>query len=284
MIRSLINIALSWQMFLLVLLSVVLVQVDCFAISDMKIAITSSESVRKFYESIPYPSSFDKPIQLTTGDDFKMVFVINDKQTQKGVQPHQAFLTLTSEKSGNQIPIIVRVRESGKAKVELDMKSAPNELLSSPGNYSLDLIIGTFSHKDPLKYHIGTLDVDVPVMPSGPSPVVYGPKPEIHHIFRPDEKLPPIWLSYSFVVIVVMPWLFLIGSWTYIGVNVSLLAKEPKSALMSLLFLSSILAIEVVFYNYWTHLNIFQTLSLLTVLSIVAFITGQKALSDVQKW
>ncbi|CAG8848591.1 22580_t:CDS:1, partial [Racocetra persica] len=46
----------------------------------------------------------------------------------------------------------------------------------------------------------------------------------------------------------------------------------------------SILAIEVLFYNYWTHLNIFQTLSWLTGLSIVAFITGQKALSDVQKW
>ncbi|CAG8556987.1 402_t:CDS:2, partial [Racocetra fulgida] len=201
---------------------------------------------------IPYPSSFDKPIQLTTGDDFKMIFIINDKQTQKGVQPHQAFLTLTSEKSGNQIPIIVRVRENGKSK---DMKSAPNELLSSPGNYSLDLIIGTFSHNDPLKYHIGTLDVDVPVISSEPSTVVYGPKPEINHIFRPDEKLPPIWLSYT-----------------------------PGSTLMSLLFLSSILAIEVLFYNYWTHLNIFQTLSWLTGLSIVAFITGQKALSDVQKW
>ncbi|KAF0455822.1 Ribophorin II [Gigaspora margarita] len=283
MIRSLINI-ISWRAFLLVLLTSVLVQADDFVISDVKIAVTTSESVRKLYESIPYPSSFDKPIQLTSGDDFKMIFVVNDKQTQKGVQPHQAFLTLTSEKNGNQIPIIIRVRENGKSKVELDMKSAPDELLSSPGNYSLDLIIGTFSYNDPLKYHVGTLEIDVPIQSSGPSPVVYGPKPEIHHIFRPDEKLPPIWLSYSFMAIVLIPWVFLIGAWAYIGVNVSLLARAPESSLMSILFLGSLLAIEILFYNYWTHLNIFQTLTWLTGLSIVAFITGQKALSDVQKW
>ncbi|CAG8784286.1 16052_t:CDS:2, partial [Dentiscutata erythropus] len=274
----------SWRAFLLALLTLALVQAEGFVLSDVKIAVTTSESVRKLYESIPYPSSFDKPIQLTSGDDFKMIFVVTDKQTQKGVQPHQAFLTLTSEENGNQIPIIVRVRENGKAKVELDMKSAPNELLSSPGNHSLDLIIGAFSHNDPLKYHVGTLEVDVPIQSSGPSPVVYGPKPEIHHIFRPDEKLPPIWLSYSFMAIILIPWLFLIGAWAYIGVNVSLLANAPESALMSLIFLGTLLGIEILFYNYWTHLNIFQTLTWLAGLSIVAFITGQKALSGVQKW
>ena len=139
-----------------------------------------------------------------------MIFSIQDKETKKGIQPHQSMLNLSSKQTGNQIPIIVTVRENGKARAELDMKSAPEDLLSSPGNYSLNLIIGTFSHNNPINYHIGTVNIDVPYTPS--VHIKYGSKPEIYHIFKPDQKLPPIIISYIFVIIVLSPWLFLTGA------------------------------------------------------------------------
>ena len=137
-----------------------------------------------------------------------MIFTVKDKVTQNGIQPHQSMLILSPKQTGNQIPIIVTVRKSGNARAELNMKSAPEELLSSPGNYSLNLIIGTFSHDNPINYHIGTVNIDIPNEPF--IPIIYGPKPEIFHNFKPDQKLPPKILSYSFVVIVLIPWLFLI--------------------------------------------------------------------------
>lgn len=179
-----------------------------------------------------------------------MIFILQDKKTGKGIRPHQAFVILTSKETGDQVSLIVRVRGNGKSKFELvgisfflllisivfssflsflmiivffktkkkidhskDTKSAPKEILSSPGNYSFNLVIGTFSHNRPLNYHIGTVEIDLPATPSETdSQFVYGPKPEISHIFRPTEKLPPIFLSYSFALITLTPWMFLVIS------------------------------------------------------------------------
>uniref|UniRef100_A0A1D1XVI8 Ribophorin II n=1 Tax=Anthurium amnicola TaxID=1678845 RepID=A0A1D1XVI8_9ARAE len=279
--------ALSWQIFLLLLFAIVSAQEAgerSFVITDMKLAVTTSDSVRKLTESITYPSSLDKPIELAQGDNLKVIFSIHDKETKKGIQPHQSMLILSSKQAGIQIPIIVTVREKGKARAELNMKSAPKDLLSSPGNYSLSLIIGTFSHNNPINYHIGTVIIDIPYTPSVPVPVKYGPKPEIYHTFKPDQKLPSIYISYTFMMIVLSPWLFLIGAWIHLGVNVSFLTSEPGSLPAIISFLFTLLAIEILFYNYWIHLNIFQTLSWLSGLSILAFLLGQKALSDVQGW
>ncbi|CAI2165442.1 7827_t:CDS:2 [Funneliformis geosporum] len=274
--------ALSWQIFALLMCTTISAQDSerGFILSDLKLAVTTSEARRKLTESLPYPSSLDKLIELSQGDNLKMIFTIQDKATKRGIQPHQSLLVLSSNQTGSQIPILVTVRETGKARAELNLKTIPGNLFS--GNYSLNLIIGTFSHDDPINYHIGTVKIDIPTTYS--APVKYGPKPEIHHIFKPDQKLPPKFLSYSFVVIVLTPWLFLIGAWIQLGVNVSFLTSEPETLPAIIGFLGTLSAIEILFYNYWTHLNIFQTLSWLSGLSALAFFLGQKALSDVQEW
>ncbi|RHZ79031.1 hypothetical protein Glove_152g15 [Diversispora epigaea] len=286
MIKFFILLSCTLSLAFLTTLTVALENEKGFAVNDLKIAVTSDVSGRKLYESISYPSSIEEPIHLAQGDDLKMIFVLQDKQTNKGIQPHQALVILTSEKTGNQVPLIVRVRINGKSKFELDMKSPPKEILSSPGNYSFNLVIGTFSHNHPLNYHIGTVEIDLPSTPEKTnSQVGYGPKPEISHIFRSSEKLPPLFLSYTFVLFTLIPWIFLIISWANLEVNISLFKKATvPSLIIILLFLSSIVAIEILLYNYWTHLNIFETLLWLTGLSVMSFITGQKTLSNVQEW
>ncbi|CAJ0748086.1 24416_t:CDS:2, partial [Entrophospora sp. SA101] len=177
-----------------------------FDLSDIKLAVSTSEAVRKLTESLTYPNSLSTLIQLNQGDDIKMIFTIRDEKTQKGIQPHQAFLVLSSENNNKiQLPFIVQVRESGKASVKL---SIPEELFSSPRKYHLDLIIGTFFHNKPIKYHIGTVNLDLTT--SSSDEIVYGPRPEIIHIFKSSQKLPPLWLSYIFSVILLIPWMFLI--------------------------------------------------------------------------
>lgn len=57
----------------------------------------------------------------------------------------------------------------------------------------------------------------------------------------------------------------------------------PSLRMVSIVaFLASLGAIEYVFYLYWTRLNLFETLPYLAGLAALTFITGQRALSQVQ--
>jgi oligosaccharyltransferase complex subunit delta (ribophorin II) len=49
------------------------------------------------------------------------------------------------------------------------------------------------------------------------------------------------------------------------------------------LFVGSIVGIEVVFFMYYTTWNLFQTLPVLGVVSVVAFLSGSRALTEVQE-
>lgn len=49
------------------------------------------------------------------------------------------------------------------------------------------------------------------------------------------------------------------------------------------LFVGSILAMEGVFFLYYTSWNLFQTLPVAGVIGVVAFYSGSKALSEVQE-
>ncbi|CAG8510420.1 13036_t:CDS:2 [Ambispora gerdemannii] len=273
-----------WLFFLLVLSLGIFVKSEesDFAIKDVKIAVTDGEGVRKLSQNLAYPTPLSEILKLNQDDNLKMILTIKDAKTDKPIKPHQAFLSFTNKEKGSQVALIVQIRDNGKARVELDMKSAPTELLLGPADYEVDLIIGTFSRSNSIKYQIGKAHIDVPEKTLPPPLLVYGPRPEILHIFGNPERLPPMWLSYGFVLIAIAPWISLIISWSYLDVNLSFLTGAPN--ISSISFLVSLVAIEILFYNYWTHLNIFQTLSWLTGLSLLAFFTGQRALSDIQGW
>jgi hypothetical protein len=99
------------------------------------------------------------------------------------------------------------------------MKTAPDDLSLYAGNYSMEIILGSFSHSHPLRYRLGTLSIDG-VVASSRSAVVYGPLPEIHHVFRDDERTPPVWISYAFTLMVLIPWIILlIGVICYVRLN-----------------------------------------------------------------
>jgi oligosaccharyltransferase complex subunit delta (ribophorin II) len=49
------------------------------------------------------------------------------------------------------------------------------------------------------------------------------------------------------------------------------------------LFVGSIIGIEGVFFLYYTVWNLFQTLPVLAALGVVAFMSGSRALTEVQE-
>lgn len=76
----------------------------------------------------------------------------------------------------------------------------------------------------------------------------------------------------------------LLGLWATLGANVSHLSKALGAAPVShALFYGSIIAMEGVFFLYYTSWNLFQTLPAAGAVGVVAFLSGSRALSEVQE-
>lgn len=72
--------------------------------------------------------------------------------------------------------------------------------------------------------------------------------------------------------------------WMQVGGNLAHLPKALSAAPLSHgLFFGSIVAIEGLFFLYYTYWNLFQTLPVLTVLGVVAYVSGSRALTEVQE-
>lgn len=69
-----------------------------------------------------------------------------------------------------------------------------------------------------------------------------------------------------------------------LGANLAHLNKAMGSApIPHALFFGSIVAMEGIFFLYYTHWTLFQVLPAASVLGAVAFVSGSRALSEVQE-
>lgn len=69
-----------------------------------------------------------------------------------------------------------------------------------------------------------------------------------------------------------------------LGANLNHLSKALGAAPIShTLFFGSIVAMEAVFFLYYTSWTLFQTLPVAGVVGLVAFLSGSRALSEVQE-
>lgn len=112
----------------------------------------------------------------------------------------------------------------------------------------------------------------------------YGKLAEFNHKFKDDPKSPPKIISIVFGAAVIACVPILLVSWLALGANVNHLSKALGAAPIShTLFYGSILAMEGLFFLYYTSWNLFQTLPVAAIISVVAFLSGSKALTEVQE-
>lgn len=115
-------------------------------------------------------------------------------------------------------------------------------------------------------------------------PLRYGKLDEIHHIFKADPKNPPkvISLFFTLGVLVTLPALF--GGWLLLGANVNHIGKALGAAPVAhTLYFGGIVAMEGVFFLYYTTWNLFQILPVAAAVTVVIFLSGSKALTEVQE-
>ncbi|OBT62587.1 hypothetical protein VE03_07406 [Pseudogymnoascus sp. 23342-1-I1] len=198
-------------------------------------------------------------------------------------RPHQAFLTLTDPTTGLSTSFALLTRTTGAATLELPYASLPSALLSSP-SLSASLVLGSFGSTPASETTVFNIALSGEEGAAAAEPVVrYGKLPEIHHIFAPDQKSPPRVISVFFALAVVAALPVVVGAWALAGGNAGHVGAALSAAPVSHgLFFGSLVAMEGVFGLYYVSWRLFEVLPLAGVVGAVAFVSGSKALSEVQ--
>lgn len=165
-------------------------------------------------------------------------------------------------------------------------KDLPFQFIDTDSPLAAIIVIASFDSATP--YHkkafslIATRDTSVPA-PSIAPPLRYGPLPEIRHIFKDGPKSPPVVISGFFALAVLATLPALLGAWLYLGANFDHASQALRSDPIShALFYGSVVALEGVFFLYYSSWNLFQTLPVVAVVGVVALGSGSRALSEVQ--
>ena len=156
----------------------------------------------------------------------------------------------------------------------------------------VSLLMGSPTHS-PLA--VSLFELKIPAShpaPAHPDEASFSLLPEIHHTFRPEPKLPPRPISAIFSLVVLTPWLVLIGlvravaffihnteifrQWSRIAPRVTHLFS-----LSILPFIVTLGAFEGLLVWYWVDLKLGQVLLYGGILGVVTLFTGQHALSNI---
>ncbi|KAI1077355.1 Oligosaccharyltransferase subunit Ribophorin II-domain-containing protein [Whalleya microplaca] len=252
---------------------------------DATLSVTAKKSTSgSVKEKLSEKAPLSKPVAFGGSDTLKII--LTAQENGKGKRPHQAFLVLQEPDSGLEAPFPFTVKENGKATVDIKHSDLPVQLAIASSPLKASLVLASFGSSE--GYNKPVFDLEVKRDPAAApivyeKPLRYGKREEIHHIFRADAKSPPKVISLFFVLAVLgtIPALFI--GWFVLGANVSHLPKALADAPVAHgVFFGSIVAMEGVFYMYYLSWNLFQTLPVIGLVGVATFLSGTKALGEVQ--
>lgn len=91
-------------------------------------------------------------------------------------------------------------------------------------------------------------------------------------------------ISGAFALAVLLTLPSLLGLWVGLGGNLDHVSKAfGANPVAHVLFFGSIVAMEGVFFLYYYSWTLFQTLPVAGVVGVVAYVSGSKALTEVQE-
>ncbi|KAJ3089162.1 proteasome regulatory particle base subunit [Quaeritorhiza haematococci] len=254
------------------------------SVNDVKLSVLGPDGKVKASEVINQPSTLTSVPSANVQDTVSISLSTVDAKTKAPVNVRQVFLGVRYKQLEPTFVFQRDAGKDGKYALELDIKSQAfqDALKGQPGNYSMTIYAAGPDVATPVAYQLGTAAFVFPenldagrVASEDPT---YSKMPEIHHVFRDAEKMPPSWLSLIFSGLVLAPWLLLLGLWASNGANISNLFASSSLLVFGSAFSACLVAVIGLFYLYWTRLNLFQLLGYGSVLSVVTSIIGRQAL------
>ncbi|XP_028667949.1 dolichyl-diphosphooligosaccharide--protein glycosyltransferase subunit 2 isoform X2 [Erpetoichthys calabaricus] len=241
--------------------------------------VDKDQSIAPKTTRVEYPTKGKGTFTVDSHQNFALSFQLVDVNTGVELIPHQTFLRLHNQKTGQEVVFVAEPDSKNVYKFELDASERKSEFDSVSGTYALYLIVGDATLENPILWNVA--DVVLKFMDEeGPAIVqsknIYVPKPEIQHLFREPEKKPPTVVSNTFTALVLAPLLLLLILWLKLGANISNFSFAPST----LLFHLGHAALLGLMYVYWTQLNMFQTLKYLAVLGSLTYLAGNRMLAQ----
>jgi len=250
------------------------------SIEDVKVGIAEKDQVAATRSvKLVYPNKAANVLQADFHQKVSVMFQLQDQQTKDPMEVHQAFVRLTKENTDQEIIFVAEADASSTYKFELDVGANAKDFGYQSGKYAVELIIGDAVVENPFSWNLAEVSLTFPEGPESKSedPYRYAKKPEIKHMFREPEKVPPAVVSNLFTFLVLSPLLLLVIMWIALGANVS---NFPFS-LSALGFHLGLAGIFGLYYCYWLTLDMFVTLRYLGMLAIPTFLFGNRLLSGI---
>ncbi|MBZ3872207.1 Dolichyl-diphosphooligosaccharide--protein glycosyltransferase subunit 2 [Sciurus carolinensis] len=241
--------------------------------------VDKDQSIAPKTTRVTYPAKAKGTFIADSHQNFALFFQLVDVNTGAELTPHQTFVRLHNQKTGQEVVFVAEPDNKNVYKFELDTSERKIEFDSASGTYTLYLIIGDATLKNPILWNVADIVIKFPEE-EAPSTVLsqnlFTPKQEIQHLFREPEKRPPTVVSNTFTALILSPLLLLFALWIRIGANVSNFTFAPSTIIFHL----GHAAMLGLMYVYWTQLNMFQTLKYLAILGSVTFLAGNRMLAQ----
>lgn len=249
-------------------------------ISNVDLSVVDKDqSISPKTTRVVFPSKAKGPFTADGHQNFALSFQLTDVNTGASLTPHQTFVRLHNQKTGQEVVFVAEPDTKSTYRFELDPSERKSEFDSASGTYTLFLIVGDATLENPILWNVADVVIKFPEE-DAPAPVqsknLFTPKPDIQHLFREPEKRPPNVVSTTFTALVLAPLLLLFILWIKIGVNISNFSFAPST----LVFHLGHAAMLGLMYVYWTQLNMFQTLKYLAILGVVTFLAGNRMLAQ----
>ncbi|KAM6981282.1 dolichyl-diphosphooligosaccharide--protein glycosyltransferase subunit 2 isoform 2-T2 [Aplochiton taeniatus] len=250
------------------------------AITNMDLSVVDKDqSIGTKTTRVEYPFKAKSSFTADSHQNFAMSFQLLDVNTGVELTPHQTFVRLHNQKTGQEVVFVAEPDSKNLYKFELDTAERRSEFDSMSGTYALHLIVGDATLENPVLWNVADvvlkfLDEEAPATIQAKT--LYVPKPDINHLFREPEKKPSTVVSNTFTALVLSPFLLLLILWFKLGANISNFSLSPSSVL----FHVGHAAMLGLMYVYWTHLNMFQTLKYLAIIGSLTFLAGNRMLAQ----
>ncbi|KAI9341802.1 Dolichyl-diphosphooligosaccharide--protein glycosyltransferase subunit Swp1 [Zopfochytrium polystomum] len=251
------------------------------SIDQVAVKITQKDGSKKTSASATFPSPMAKELSLAPTDALTIALQISAKSSDNDDLPLAQQVVLALSGASTEATAVIEAGSNGRYELVLDLAriGTLDSVKNNPGTYEATVYVSGGNFGTPVAYRIATVTVTGSSDNAAASvDKTYAPKPEIHHVFRPDEKMPPVALSQLFSLLVLAPWGLLAILWLSIGVNVSNLFASASNFFWGTSFIVSLAATLGLYYVYWLQLNMFQFLGYGTVLWFVTAAIGWRAL------
>ncbi|KRZ21812.1 Dolichyl-diphosphooligosaccharide--protein glycosyltransferase subunit 2 [Trichinella pseudospiralis] len=246
-------------------------------ISGLNLAIHESERFPLDDKAESMKINGKKLMQLSADDHQKLavIFVIKDKLTKESILVDQAYLQFEEQNTKTIITVPVANDNANVYKADIDFKQMAKDYEFTSGMYEISLIVGDDVIMNSVIVKLALLNLQLPAVVEHAGKSVlestdYKMKPEIVHSFRPPEKRPPKFISDIFSVAVVIPFFLLLCIWFYLGANIWGIPFSP----VVIVFHAGLGGIFWLYYQFWVHLNMFETLKYLGILGTITFLSG----------